>query len=201
MDIPGCHGGSASFEQWGNCCRKVWCTTSTSCTLTDILSATMPGQKVLISANLILTSRRHTWLVSQSILKRSTVSIVQVLASYYLIAIDCLFCSWGHTSWAHSDSAPWYRFRWSGWCQWSVPWTRQHRPRWKVPVYGHWSGAQEAVIKAARKAKVPSYGHWSGAQKEAVIKAARKAKVTQQDHHWRYVFSIFCLMVSCWILD
>jgi len=35
----------------------------------------MPGQKVLISANLIPTSRRHTWLVSQNILKRSTVSL------------------------------------------------------------------------------------------------------------------------------
>ena len=41
----------------------------------------MLGQKVLISANLILTSRRHTWLVLQNILKRSIVSLN--LASYW----------------------------------------------------------------------------------------------------------------------
>jgi len=75
MDVFGCHGGSTSFEQWGYCCRKVRCTLCSTCASTDLLTATMSGQKLLISAKLILTFRRHTWLVSQNIWKRSIVSL------------------------------------------------------------------------------------------------------------------------------
>ena len=74
MDILGCHGGSTSFGQWGNCCCKVWFPLSSTCTPADLPSAIMPGQKGLISANFILISRRHTWLISQNIWKSYTVS-------------------------------------------------------------------------------------------------------------------------------
>lgn len=53
-----------------------------SCSLANIRSATMPGQKVLISANLIPTSRKNTSLISQNISKRSTVSPSLNLASF-----------------------------------------------------------------------------------------------------------------------
>ena len=88
MDILGGYGGSTSFEQWGNCCRKVWYTLLfSSCTPTDILSAIAPGQKVLISANRFLTSKRNTWVISLNILKRSTVSLILTSSSPKLIIL------------------------------------------------------------------------------------------------------------------
>ena len=54
---------------------------SCQCSPADIRSATMPGQKALISANLIPTSRRSIWLISQNISKTSTVSPSLNLAS------------------------------------------------------------------------------------------------------------------------
>ena len=163
MDILGCHGGSASFEQWRNCCRKVWyiLILLSSCTPTDILSATAPGQKVLISANRILTSRRNTWLISLNILKRSTVSLNLTLSSRWFDNVWMPIFSRGHTSWACSDSAPWNRQL--GW--WYVP------SRWT----GSWTQ------RCTR--------YWRNKSAHAQKKAASKAKVTQQDHHWRYAFS------------
>jgi hypothetical protein len=46
-----------------------------SYTSTDIPPATVPGQKAMISAKLILTSRSNTSLISQNIWNRSTVSL------------------------------------------------------------------------------------------------------------------------------
>jgi len=54
-----------------------------SYTSTDIPPATVPGQKAMISAKLILTSRSNTSLISQNIWNRSTVSLN--LALYYLL--------------------------------------------------------------------------------------------------------------------
>ena len=86
MVILGGHGGSTSFEQWGNCCRKVRYTLlSSSCTPTDILLAIAPGQKVLISARRFLTSKRNTWVISLNILRKSTVSLILTSSSPKLI--------------------------------------------------------------------------------------------------------------------